>query len=111
MNYSFVETTQFTQRITKLKLENALRRLQEELLRNPTKGDTDPGTGGLRKVRMVDETRGQGKSFGARVHYVVVPQRHVIYLLFVYGKDDQDTLTAQQKKQLRDVVRQLFEER
>ena len=45
------------------------------------------------------------------MHHVVVPQRHVIYLLFVYGKDDQDTLTAQQKKQLRDVVRQLFEER
>ena len=111
MNYKFVETTRFTQRISKLKLENELRKLQEELLRNPTKGDTDPGTGGLRKVRMGDEARGQGKSFGARVHYVVVPQRRVIYLLFVYGKDERDSLTAQQKKQLRDVVRGLFEER
>ena len=87
-----------------------MRKLQE-LLENPEKGKVDAGTGGLRKVRMGDEVRGQGKSFGARVHYVVVPERRVIYLLFVYGKDEQDKLTRQQKKQLRAVVELLFEER
>ncbi len=59
---------------------------------------------------MGDATRDQGKRFGARVHYVVVPPRRVIYLLFVYAKDEQDKLTPQQKKQLRDIVGRLFEE-
>lgn len=50
MYYTFVEATKFTQRVTKLKLENN------------------------------------------------------------YAKDEQDKLTPQQKKQLREVVRRLFEE-
>jgi hypothetical protein len=71
VNYTFVETTEFTRRIGKLGLEADLVELQKKLNKNPKKGDTDPGTGGLRKVRMTDSTRGQGKRFGARVHYGV----------------------------------------
>lgn len=111
MKFTFVETTKFTQRVVKLGLEADLRRLQEELLASPEKGDTEPGTGGLRKVRMMDSTRGQGKSYGARVHYAVARQRGLIYLLFVYGKDEQSKLSAEQKKRLREVVRTMTDER
>jgi hypothetical protein len=109
VQYTFVETTKFTQRITKVGLHDDLRELQKELLENPKKGDTEPGTGGLRKVRMPDSTRGQGKSFGARVHYAVAEQRRVIYLIFVYGKDEISTLSKAQKRVLRDMVRALVE--
>lgn len=44
----FVETAVFTKRIAKLGLEEGLRQLQKDLLQNPTAGDIDPGTGGLR---------------------------------------------------------------
>ena len=67
-------------------------------------GDLDPGTGGLRKVRMTDPTRGKGKRGGARVHYLWLPHRERIYLLFAYSKDEDDTLSQQQKKVLRAVV-------
>ena len=46
----FVETSIFTKRIMRLGLEAALRGLQLELLENPTAGDLDPSTGGLRKA-------------------------------------------------------------
>src|SRR5437667_10691403 len=59
--FVFVETSVFTKRLARLGLEDALRGLQLELLENPTAGDLDPGTGGLRKVRMADPTRGKGK--------------------------------------------------
>ncbi len=78
----FVETSVFTKRIARLGLEDALRGLQLSLLENPTAGDLDPGTGGLRKVRMTDPTRGKGKRGGARVHYLWLPHRERIYLLF-----------------------------
>ena len=111
MNYTFVETTEFTRRIGKLGLEAELVQLEKELNENPKKGDTDPGTGGLRKVRITDSTRGQGKRFGARVHYVVAEQRHLIYLVFVYAKGESDKLTPDQKKILAPRVRALMDEK
>ena len=97
----FIETTGFTDRIRKLALEPDLRLLQQELLENPTKGKLDPGTGGVRKVRMPDSRHGKGKRGGARVHYLYLPKPAVIYLIFVFTKDEIDTLSPNQKKQVR----------
>jgi len=80
-------------------------------LENPATGDLDPGTGGLRKVRMADRTRGKGKRGGARVHYLWLPHRDVIYLLFVYSKDEDATLGEPQKAALRAVVEGIKQER
>lgn len=52
---TFVESTGFTKRIVRLGLEESLRELQLHLAANPTAGRRNPGTGGLRKARMVDE--------------------------------------------------------
>jgi hypothetical protein len=106
----FVETTAFTRRIREHGLDDDLRELQEELLENPEKGALDPGTGGLRKVRMRVRSAGRGKSSGARVHYLYVPHRRVIYLIFLYLKGEQATLTASQKKTLRSVAQAFKEE-
>jgi hypothetical protein len=100
----FVETTAFTRRIVALGLEVALRHLQNELLARPMSGVLDPGTGGLRKVRMPDPGRGKGKRGGARVHYLWLPHLRRIYLVFVYSKDDSDTLSPDDKRMLKAVV-------
>ena len=100
MRYTFVELTAFTNKLVKLGLEDDLVKLQDELLRNPMAGDLDPGACGLRKIRMPDSTRGQGKRFGARVHYLLVPHRGTIYLFNIYPKSEQDALTPEQKKAL-----------
>jgi hypothetical protein len=104
---AFVETSVFTKRLAALGLEESLRGLQLELLANPEAGDVEPGTAGLRKIRLGDPTRGKGKRGGARVHYLWLPHRGRIYLLFVYGKNEASTLTADQKKILRAVVTQI----
>jgi hypothetical protein len=64
---TFIETGVFTRRVQALGLEASLQRLQAELLANPEAGDVEPGTGGLRKIRMADPSRGKGKRSGARV--------------------------------------------
>jgi hypothetical protein len=104
---TFVETNVFTKRIAALGLEESLRGLQLELLDNPEAGDVDPGTGGLRKIRLGDPTRGKGKRGGARVHYLWLPHRSRIYLMLVYSKNEASTLTADQKKRLRATVAQI----
>lgn len=107
---AFVESTVFTRRVSALGLEEPLRELQAYLLEDPDVGDLDPGTGGLRKVRMGDPGRGKGKRSGARVHYLWLPAVSLIYLLFVYTKDESDSLTPAQKRQLRSLVEAIRQE-
>lgn len=100
----FIETRIFTKRITALGLEENLRELQDSLVDDPVAVDVDAGTGGLRKVRMRDRRRTKGKRSGARVHYLYLEAYSVVYLLFVYGKDERTTLTAREKKELKAVA-------
>jgi hypothetical protein len=81
--------------------------VQLALLENPEAGDLEPGTGGLRKVRLDDPTRGKGKRSGARLHYLWLPDKARIYLIFIYGKNESSGLTLEQKKQLKTVVMQI----
>lgn len=101
MRCMFVEIGEFTRRVVRLGLEEDLRDLQDRLNLNPRLGRVDPGTGGLRKIRMTDSPRGKGKRGGARVHYLFVPDREIIYMVHVYPKGEQVTLTAEQKRMLR----------
>lgn len=103
----FVETAVFTRRAVAMGLEEELHALQLALRENPTLGPVEAGTGGLHKVRMPDWHRSQGKRGGTRVHYLALPHRHRIYLVFVYRKDESDALSEEQKKQLRAVVERI----
>ena len=100
MDWVFVESPEFTRRVTKFGLEDELRELEDELTANPKAGDVDPSACGLRKIRMRDRGRSQGKRFGARVHYLVAPHRQTIYLVFLYRKTTQNLLTPEQRDAL-----------
>ena len=96
----FVEASDFSDRVVKFGLEDELRELEAELDRNPLAGTVDASACGLRKIRMRDRNRGQGKRFGARVYYLYAPHRQTIFLVFIYRKDVQDILTAAQREAL-----------
>lgn len=105
MKLAFVETAIFSRRIERLGLDEDLRALQLELLDDPEAGRLDPGTGGLRKVRMSSAGRNKGKRSGARAHYLHLRELSRVYPIFVYSKDEDDTLTSAQKQVLKAVVR------
>jgi hypothetical protein len=73
-------------------------------MENPIIGDTIAGTGGLKKFRMPDASRGKGKRGGLRVIYLDLPDKETTYLLFIYGKDEADDLTATEKKIFKELV-------
>ncbi len=104
VNLHFIETKVFTQRLQELELESVVHSVQAELSANPMVGALDANTGGLRKMRVSDPSRGKGKRGGARVHYLYLPDNAVVYLLFVYSKDEFAALNAAQKKALKKVV-------
>ena len=63
------------------------------------------GTGGIRKARWARE--GGGKSGGLRVIYYYLAAGGEVHFLFVYGKNDQADLTADQRKKFKKYVEAL----
>jgi hypothetical protein len=105
MRKTFIETGEFTEWIKEHLTDDGLAALQRELLDDPERGDVMPGCGGLRKLRIANPGRGKGKRGGARVIYLHIKAADEIHLITIYGKDQQDDLTAEDKKLFRHLVR------
>ena len=82
--------------------DSFLNRLQNDLLKNPEKGDLIPRLQGLRKVRMA--IQGRGQRGGARVIYLNLPQHHAIVFFYVYTTAKSENLTPDQARRLRAAV-------
>lgn len=101
-----VETSHFTRRVRKLLEDDQYRELQEALVDDPTKGTVIRGSGGIRKIRW--EVEGRGKSGGVRVIYYWATAQHIVLMLLIYAKNEQDNLTPEQLKLLRTLVEAEF---
>ena len=97
-----IETIVFTRLIGQLMNDDQYRELQERLVENPAIGDLIQGSGGLRKIRW--KLTGRGKRGGVRVIYYWAVSTDQIRMLYVYSKSDQEDLTKDQLKVLRQVV-------
>ena len=75
------------------------------LLERPDAGAVIPGTGGARKVRV--RLPGRGKSGGARVIYAVVLRGEALALLDVYAKSEQANITANERKTIATLIREI----
>jgi hypothetical protein len=82
----FVELEAFTAEVLRVADEETLRQFEAELAANPEAGDLIRFSGGLRKARM--KLAGRGKSAGARVIYLWLPEtrRFVLFLLYTKAK-------------------------
>ncbi len=105
---TFIETSTFTRLITELASDDDYAAFQRELAGQPERGGPMSGCGGVRKVRLA--ARGKGKSGGARVIYLYLKNRHLIYLLYVFTKGDADNLSAEGKKAMRELAEQIKSE-
>jgi len=99
-----IETPIFTRRIARILSDNEYRNMQWALAINPELGSVIPGGGGLRKLRW--RISGKGKRGGARIIYYVYVRDQKIYLIYPYKKSDQDDLTHDQLKMLREHVKE-----
>jgi hypothetical protein len=84
--------------------DDDLRALEMIVMINPDGPPVIPGTGGVRKVRFSSDQWSCGKSKGARVYYVYVPEKGTVFLLFVHMRDEEDFISAKGKEQIRKLV-------
>lgn len=107
MRRLFRETPIFSEKIDAIGGDDLLSFIEESILKNPEAGSTIAGTGGIRKLRSPDPSRKKGKRGGLRILYLDLPDRELTYLLYLYGKDEAEDLTAEEKKIFRAIVARL----
>lgn len=95
----FVETPIFNRRVQEYLDDDDYAEMQAFLVRRPDAGNIIKGSGGIRKLRWAGS--GRGKRGGLRVIYYWWVAKDRISLLLVYPKNEQDDLTADQLKKLR----------
>ncbi len=86
MTVCFVELQAFTEEVLRVADEETLRQFQVELAAHPEAGEVIRRSGGLRKARM--KLPGRGRSAGARVIYLWLPEarRFVLFMLYTKAK-------------------------
>lgn len=102
--YSFRETKAFTRDVLLLLSEENYFSFQNYLQDNFLLGDIIPGGKGLRKIRWSVE--GKGKSGGVRIIYYFASEKGYIYLMTIYGKNQQANVDKPQLKRLAEQVKE-----
>jgi hypothetical protein len=82
--------------VKKLFSQEVLRRVDEMVVANPLVGVVIQGTNGVRKLRVAME--GKGKRGGARVIYYFWREGEAAYMIYAYGKNQQEDLLPAEKK-------------
>jgi mRNA-degrading endonuclease RelE of RelBE toxin-antitoxin system len=107
MKRIFLQTLFFSKKLSSRGGDALLERIEEQLLKDPESGDLIQGTGGVRKMRIADSSRGKGKRGGYRVIYLDLPHLEKIILITFYGKDEADDLSTEGKRVISELVKQL----
>ena len=111
MKALFVELPAFAKYRSEYLSEEAFRGLQNFLMATPEAGDVIEGTGGLRKLRYADATRGKGKRGGLRVIYYWWVSGAQFWLFILYNKDEMVDLSPKERKLLKDLIKKELEVR
>jgi|TARA_S200002703_G_scaffold140022_1_gene131003 mRNA-degrading endonuclease RelE of RelBE toxin-antitoxin system len=104
MKAVFKELVSFEAHRAEYLSDEAFLTLQMALMRNPEAGPVIQGTGGLRKVRCGNASRGKGKRGGVRIIYYWFSESSQFWLFTLYGKEVADDLTHQQKSILKEML-------
>ena len=111
MKALFVELPAFERNRADYLTDESLRDLQNEMLKDPEAGDVISGTGGLRKLRHGDISRGKGKRGGLRIIYFWWEPKRQFWLFTLYDKDELNDLSAKEKALLKTLLKRELEER
>ena len=97
------ETPIFTKQVQDLVSDYEYSLFQNLLIENPTMGAIIKNSGGIRKTRIA--AKGKGKRGGARVLYYWIRDEEQIFMLLAYPKNEMDTLSAEQLRILKSIVK------
>lgn len=108
MNYKVISIPFFDRQFKRLakkfpSLKNDFQELVDSLIENPVQGDSI-GKGSY-KIRLSITSKGKGKSGGARIITHVLVQSESVYLLSIYDKSEQSSISNDELKALIKLIR------
>ncbi|WP_291069249.1 MULTISPECIES: type II toxin-antitoxin system RelE family toxin [Empedobacter] len=108
MSYNIIATPEFLKEAKKLgkkyrSLKEDLAVLIEELQQNPTLGTALADN--CYKIRLAIKSKGKGKSGGARVITHLFIENETIYLLSLYDKSEQNSISDKEIKDLLKLIK------
>jgi hypothetical protein len=107
MLVTIAELPQYIKRSSELLDVSERKSLIDYLSMHPRAGDLMEGTGGIRKIRWGRANR--GKSSGVRVIYYFHDERLPLFLLTMFGKNEQANLSKAERNELVKLVDILVE--
>jgi len=102
MLITVTELPEYIRRANELLNEAERKAIIDYLAAHPRSGDIMEGTGGIRKLRWARGNK--GKSGGIRIIYFYHDQRIPLYLLTVFGKNEQANISKSERKELAKLV-------
>ncbi len=108
MNYKVISIPFFDRQFKRLakkfpSLKGDFQELVNSLVENPTQGESI-GKGSY-KIRLSISSKGKGKSGGARVITYILIQSEAVYLLSIYDKSEQSSISNDELKSLIKLIR------
>ena len=100
----FVEFPYFTKWVLENLSDDEYRKIQEELINNPRKGNIIPNGHGLRKLRW--GLKGKGKSGGVRIIYYLWLSHEEFLMIYIYPKSEMEDLSKEQLKILAKITKE-----
>lgn len=100
----FIESPIFTKIVKDYLQEDEYAELQRSLEQKPDAGALIPGTGGFRKLRWKDQSRGKGRRGGLRIIYYHFASDNQIWFMTLYGKNEITDLSEREKRLLRNAI-------
>lgn len=103
MQNTVAELPEYIKRADSLLTESERKGVIDYLSEHPKAGTLMEGTGGIRKLRWSKGNK--GKSGGVRVIYYYHDERIPLYLLTMFGKNEQANLTKADRNSLSKLVK------
>ncbi|CAN5275412.1 hypothetical protein BH09BAC1_BH09BAC1_21160 [soil metagenome] len=108
MSFKVIATDPFARKLKRLakkfkSLKEDLRPLLELLAEDPTTQGTSLGND-CYKIRLAIASKGRGKSGGARIITYVRVTKETVYLIDIYDKSEQSTISDKELAQLIDLL-------
>lgn len=103
MSYSILPTHRFEKELKRLVKKFASLKIEfvaliEEIIKNPQSGTLIGNN--CYKIRLAIESKGKGKSGGARAITYVYIESEIFYLLTIYDKSEKESLKANELKMM-----------
>jgi mRNA-degrading endonuclease RelE of RelBE toxin-antitoxin system len=103
MQNTIAELPEYIKRADSLLNESERKGVIDYLSEHPKAGSVMEGTGGIRKLRWSKGNK--GKSGGVRVIYYYHDERIPLYLLTMFGKNEQANLTKADRNSLSKLIK------